>query len=141
MVARRTLYAIGYEQRTVAVLVADLRAKRVTRVIDVRELPLSRRRGFSKTPLRDALAHEGIECIHLPGAGNAYRALRHEVKACLAAYAAHLESQPEVLELVLAAADRARTALLCVEHDPRSCHRSILIAQLQRAVDLAAVNL
>lgn len=141
MAARRTLYTIGYEQRTVGSLVADLRSKRVTRVIDVRELPLSRRRGFSKTPLREALAHEGIEYIHLRDAGNPYRALKHDVKACLAAYAMHLESQPEVLELVLAAADGARTALLCVEHDATSCHRSILIAQLQRAVDLAVVNI
>ena len=136
-----TLFTIGYERRSVDALVDDLKARRITRVLDVRELPLSRRRGFSKAPLRHALARAGIEYVHLREAGNPYRSLRQDVSACLAAYTNHLAGRPEVLELVLAAATGARTALLCVEHEAHSCHRSILIQQLQAALDVAVVDL
>ena len=55
-VARTALFTIGYEGRALDELIAILAANRIERVIDVRELPLSRRRGFSKTPLGTALA-------------------------------------------------------------------------------------
>ncbi|MBA3393051.1 MAG: DUF488 domain-containing protein [Deltaproteobacteria bacterium] len=50
-----------------------LSAHRIDRVIDVRDLPLSRRRGFSKTPLATALTAHGIEYVHLRQAGNPFR--------------------------------------------------------------------
>jgi uncharacterized protein (DUF488 family) len=43
------LVTVGYEWRSLGELVDALRAAGVERLIDVRELPLSRRRGFSKT--------------------------------------------------------------------------------------------
>src|SRR3954466_2864574 len=55
----------------------------VERVIDVRALPLSRRPGFSKSPLRAALEQAGIEYVHLKALGtpaegrSAARAGRH----------------------------------------------------------------
>ena len=45
------------------------KAAGVERVIDVRALPLSRRPGFSKTPLRGALEEAGIEYVHLKALG------------------------------------------------------------------------
>ena len=48
---------------------AALKRAGVARVIDIRALPLSRRPGFSKTPLRNALAEEGIGYVHLKALG------------------------------------------------------------------------
>ena len=59
---KTALFTIGYEGRALDELIAELQAHRIDRVIDVRELPLSRRRGFSKTPLREALAAHDI-CV------------------------------------------------------------------------------
>ena len=67
------LFTIGYQGRALEELVAMLHAHRIDRVIDIRELPLSRRRGFSKTPLGDALRAAGIDYIHARIAGNPYR--------------------------------------------------------------------
>jgi hypothetical protein len=47
-----------------------LRGAGVERLIDVRKLPLSRRRGFSKTALGLALRESGIEHIHVKALGN-----------------------------------------------------------------------
>jgi Protein of unknown function, DUF488 len=54
------LFTVGYEGRSIDELVDALPGAGVERLVDVRELPLSRRRGFSKTALGDALRRAGI---------------------------------------------------------------------------------
>ena len=49
------IFTIGYEGTTVPEFITALRRAGVERVIDVRALPLSRRPGFSKSPLKAAL--------------------------------------------------------------------------------------
>src|SRR6476619_1849341 len=78
------IFTIGYEAATVPDFVAALQSAGVQRVIDVRALPLSRRPGFSKSPLRGALVEAGIEYVHLKALGTpaegraAARAGRHD---------------------------------------------------------------
>jgi len=55
------LFTIGYEGRSVAEFIDQLESAGVERVVDVRDLPLSRRAGFSKTPLQRALSDVGIQ--------------------------------------------------------------------------------
>src|SRR5438270_405663 len=105
----------------------------VERVIDVRALPLSRRPGFSKTPLRGALAEAGIEYVHLKALGTpaegraAARAGRHADLERI--YAGQLElpeamaQSAQMLELVR----EKPSALLCMEREPAHCHRTLLI--------------
>ena len=50
------VFTIGYESATMADFIKALTTAGVERVIDVRAVPNSRRPGFSKTPLRNALA-------------------------------------------------------------------------------------
>jgi hypothetical protein len=53
---RTALFTIGYETATVGSLLQRFIEAGVQRVVDVRELPLSRRRGFSKPKLSDTLS-------------------------------------------------------------------------------------
>lgn len=55
-------YTIGYEGRELDEFVARLREQRIQVLIDIREKPASRKPGFSKTPLREALEEAGWEC-------------------------------------------------------------------------------
>lgn len=135
------IFTIGYQDRTPTEFVRDLLAKRITRIVDVRELPLSRRRGFSKTALRTALEAAGIEYVHLREAGNPHRHLRHDLAKCLAAYRGHLDNEPHVVELVAEAVTGQRTALLCVERDATACHRSILGERVGRRAGMIIVDL
>ena len=57
------VFTIGYESATMADFIKALTTAGVERVIDVRAVPNSRRPGFSKTPLRNALAEAGIENV------------------------------------------------------------------------------
>ena len=78
------IFTIGYESATVGEFVAALQRAGVERVIDVRAVPNSRRPGFSKNLLRNALAEAGIDYVHLRALGTpadgraAARAGRHE---------------------------------------------------------------
>jgi uncharacterized protein (DUF488 family) len=135
LIEMRTACTIGYERRSLDELVAMLCAARIERVIDVRALPLSRRRGFSKTPLGTALGAAGIEYVHLRAAGNPFRDQRADIERCLALYEEFLADSPDVIEAVLAELRGRRGALLCVERDASACHRSVIARALaKRAV-------
>ncbi len=127
------IFTIGYEATTMGEFIAALTSAGVQRVIDVRALPLSRRPGFSKTPLRGALAEVGIDYVHLRALGTpptGREAARKGRQAELEEiYAGQLEL-PEAIaqgaEMVALAAG-APSALLCFERAPGGCHRSLLI--------------
>ncbi len=130
------LYTIGYEGATQADLIAALETAGVRRLIDVRQLPLSRRPGFSKTPLRMALAEHGIDYVHLKALGTppegreAARRGRHEEMARI--YRATLADPAATMaaEQMKALASEAPSALLCFEREPAHCHRQVLIDEV-----------
>jgi uncharacterized protein (DUF488 family) len=125
---RSALFTVGYEGRQLDELIAMLAASKVTVVIDIRELPLSRRRGFSKTPLGAALGAAGIDYVHLRAAGNPFRRQKDTISraALLAKYARHVRAAADVVTLVSDTARGRRAALLCYEAEPHECHRSLL---------------
>ncbi|HVF83100.1 MAG TPA: DUF488 domain-containing protein [Sphingomicrobium sp.] len=127
------IYTIGYEAAIMPEFNAALTSASVRQVIDVRALPLSRRPGFSKTPLRGALAEAGIGYVHLralgtPAAGR--EAAREGRQADLERiYSSQLEL-PEAIAQgaeMVALAEETPSALLCFEREPAGCHRSLLL--------------
>jgi uncharacterized protein (DUF488 family) len=127
MSRRSTVVSIGYQQRTPDELVQLLREHHVRAVIDVRELPLSRRKGFSKTPLSGQLSAAGIDYVHLRRAGNPYRTMDTTVSQCLALYRHHLQLHPDVVALASSQVNGSPVAFLCFERKHADCHRSVLI--------------
>jgi uncharacterized protein (DUF488 family) len=126
------VFTIGYEATTVGEFVAALQQAGVQRIIDVRAIPNSRRPGFSKTPLRNALAEVGIDYVHLRALGTpadgraAARAGRH---AELELYAGQLELPEAIAQgaQMVALAQEKPSAVLCYERDPAGCHRTLLL--------------
>ena len=141
------IFTIGYEGATMADVLAALTGAGVRRVIDVRALPLSRRPGFSKTPLTGALAEAGIEYVHLralgtPPAGReaARKGRQAELERI---YAGQLELPEAIAQgaQMLDLAAETPSALLCFERDPGGCHRTLLlksVAPEAEVVDLFA---
>ena len=115
---KTALFTIGYEGRALDEILAALAAAKIDRLIDIRALPLSRRRGFSKTPLRDALQGVGIEYLHLRSAGNPFRKDPDAIEK----YRDHLP--PQAVDDVAEAARGHRAALLCYEADVATCGAS-----------------
>jgi uncharacterized protein (DUF488 family) len=141
------IFTIGYESATVADFLAALKKAGVKRVIDVRAVPNSRRPGFSKNLLRNALAEQKIDYVHLRALGTpadgraAARANRHEDLKRI--YAGQLELPEAIAEgaLMIELAKERPSALLCYERDPSGCHRTLLlrwVAPDAEVVDLFA---
>ena len=63
------LFTFGYEGLTIDDFIARLKDARVNLIVDVRELPLSRKKGFSKSAFREHLAAAGIGYEHRPALG------------------------------------------------------------------------
>jgi uncharacterized protein (DUF488 family) len=132
------IFTIGYEGATVDGFVATLRCAGITRVLDVRELPLSRRRGFSKNALSTLLANVGIEYQHERALG-APRPIRHRLRRdqnlarYFVSFREYLKTQRELLA-ALAQSLSGSVALLCFERDPAECHRSVVAADLAKRV-------
>lgn len=126
------LCTLGYEGCGLEEWVETLVDASVQVVIDVRDLPLSRRRGFSKSSLSQRLAADGIEYRHVRALGNP-RELRHALKDGSLAFSDFAprfrdilgERHLELAELADLAVSR-RVCLICFEEDPAECHRSIV---------------
>lgn len=127
------LFTIGYEGATVPEFLGVLEQAGVRRVIDVRALPLSRRPGFSKTPLKAALAEHGIDYVHLKALGTPPEGRAAVRGGHYAEMVAIYEGQlglPEAMvavEQMRALANERPSALLCFEREPAHCHRQVLI--------------
>lgn len=125
-----SICTIGYEGTTVAAFIAALKKARVEIVLDIREIPLSRKEGFSKNHLAHSLRENDIGYAHLQGLGNpkAGREMnKHGETDWRDFYAHHLESKiaQEDLKTAMQIAKERRAALLCFERDPLECHRLI----------------
>jgi uncharacterized protein (DUF488 family) len=141
------IFTIGYEGATMDEFLAALKEAGVERLIDVRALPLSRRPGFSKSPLRAALEEAGIEYVHLKALGtpaegrSAARAGRHSDLKRI--YAGQLELPEAIVQAaqMIELAKEKPSALLCFERQPAHCHRTLLldaVAPDAEVVDLFA---
>ncbi len=131
----KEFWTIGYEQIEPARFLNLLVSHRIERLVDVRDLPLSRKPGFSKSALKKRLEQQGITYEHVRrlGAPKILRASYRKSgnwRAFAAAYRGLLRSRgPEINELLQHVVGQ-RVCLLCFERDPAVCHRSLLAAEM-----------
>ena len=141
------LCTIGYQQASLSGFLVALRAACVKVVLDVRDVPNSRRPEFRKRALGRALGEAGISYLHLAGLGNppsgrnAARAAR--IQDYHAIYLARLADDvgQRHLARATAVAGSARSCLLCYEADWHHCHRSLVAPRIAGALGLAIVHL
>lgn len=131
------LLTAGYEGEDLEMFVAKLQAAGVERVIDVRFTPLSRKRGFSKTPLSERLKQAGIEYVHYKELGT-LKSIREAYKetkdfaAFRKAYDSYLNDQAKPMAMVYQLAATKRSVMLCYEADYHFCHRKVLADRLEK---------
>lgn len=138
------LFTFGYEGLTIEAFIERLGQMRVEMVVDVRELPLSRKRGFSKRAFRERLAASGIHYEHLPALGcpkpirDQYRA-DGDWSAYTSAFLLHLRSVTADVRSLASTAQGQRACLVCYEADHDTCHRTY-VARAARAAGAPAVQ-
>jgi uncharacterized protein (DUF488 family) len=143
----RTIATIGYEGLTVESFVAALKHAAVDVLIDVRDVPLSRKKGFSKNGLALILADVDIEYIHLKGLGDpkdgreAARAGEYDLFQKI--FGRHMQSDVAIRDLGVAAdiVKARRACLMCFECHHHKCHRSIVAERLAQMTRLTITPL
>lgn len=126
------LYTLGYESAAIEDFIATLKSAGIERIIDVREYPLSRRKGFSKNVLHALLQANDIDYVHLKGLGDpkegreAARAGEHDKFVKI--FTKHMKTEQALNDLRTAVelATSRVSCLLCYERHPEECHRTIV---------------
>jgi uncharacterized protein (DUF488 family) len=146
-----SLYTLGYEGADIQQFIRTLLNAGVKVVADVRAVPLSRKKGFSKRRLSAQLATAGIGYVHFVDLGNP-REGRDAAKAGNTnkfhrVYLRHLNTANAKIalkKLAKLAASQA-TCLLCFEREPVECHRTLIASELAtcgiKRIDLFADSL
>lgn len=134
----REVYTIGYEGKDIDEFVEELLENGIERLIDVRELPLSRKNGFSKNALMKALQEVGIEYKPFPELG-APKEARHGLRSKLLnfyefaeIYRNHLKRHLDDLKALELYVSSKKSVIMCFEADWRVCHRSVIAEFLER---------
>jgi uncharacterized protein (DUF488 family) len=126
------LFTIGHSSQTIEDVIARLQQHGVETVADVRSSPYSGRYPqFSREALQKSLIVGGIRYLFL---GRELGARRDEPECYVEDRASYeeiskLPNFQRGIEMLLAAAQQRRVALMCAEQDPLTCHRSILICR------------
>lgn len=129
--ATMALFTFGYEGQSIDDFITRLKRAGVTVVIDVRELPLSRKKGFSKTAFATALRAAGIAYGHAPAFGcprpvrNQYK-FDGDWKQYEKAFNAYIATQSTAVAELATFSKKAKACLVCFEADYNFCHRSLV---------------
>jgi uncharacterized protein (DUF488 family) len=131
------LWTIGYEKASQAEVLRELQAAGVELLVDVRDMPVSRRAGFSKNMLRMSVEAIGIGYVHLKPLGTPKEGRlahhRGDETAFREIYARQLATpaaQDALQELIGLIAEK-RSCLLCFEADWRHCHRARIVEAIE----------
>ncbi len=135
--AKNKLYTIGYEGLTARAFLAKLKANKVAVVVDVREVPNSRKRGFSKSQLDSRLGRAGISYVNFKSLGSPAPVRKKykkdgDFRAFARSYAKTLKEENAVLRLVALHAVKERCCLMCFEEEAGSCHRALVAEEVAK---------
>ena len=132
----RQLFTVGYEGNTIDSFIAHLQNNNIKYLVDVRQVPFSRKQGFSKTKLARTLNRAKIHYVHLVDLG-APKSLRENLKST-GDYSAffkkmdrYLSGKKEAIEEAYHYVISSRCCLMCFEHLAAQCHRRIVARKIK----------
>lgn len=130
------IYTIGYQKTKINVFLDKLQSNGIKKVVDVRILPLSRVKGYSKSSLADLLPKNGIEYLHLPSLGTPKEMLaKYRINKDYTSFFAEFREYlfPMLnnglavrMKDIFSDNETSPTCLLCYEKNPLECHRLII---------------
>ncbi len=134
------LTTLGYEGLDVQTFFGILQENNVQTLVDIRELPISRKRGFSKSTLMQNTVSAGLRYVHIPDLG-APRNVRHEYRddedwvRFSDRYLAHLKLQTAAIDDLVKLVSSETCCLLCFEADHLHCHRRYVASAVYAKLD------
>jgi uncharacterized protein (DUF488 family) len=135
-----TIWTIGYEGLSLEQFLELLKANGVEHLVDIREAPISRKAGFAKAALSEAVERAGICYSHVRALG-CPKPIRDRHKETgdwgryIRDFRIYLSGQNDALTELRATVAASRTCLLCYEADYNHCHRTFVAEAISSAGD------
>ena len=140
-------FTIGYEGSKIEDFLHTLVLNQIDTLVDIRDFPGSRRKGFSKSALKEHLASVGIKYKHVKALGDpkegrdAARAGKYNEFRSI--FCRHMQGEAATLALneLMDDIENQTICLLCYERDPMTCHRKIVSDMICNQRDSSVVHL
>lgn len=131
-----TIFTIGYEGLDINEFLSLLRIHDIDCVVDVREVPISRKPGFSKKGLASTLNQFGFDYVHrvrlgCPKSIRSRYHIDHNWRRYSKDFYEYLQTQHEAVAELVVMSEHANCALLCYESNPSFCHRSLVAEEVK----------
>lgn len=119
------VWTIGHSNRSKNVFFELLREQNIQVLVDVRSFPTSKIEHFKREEMERWLPENGIEYVWLGKELGGYRR---------GGYKAHMRTKlfREGIKRLLETAAEKRTCIMCMEPNPKYCHRRFISAHLER---------
>jgi len=132
------LYTTGYEGIDIDRFIKMLKCFKISTVVDVRKLALSRKKDFCKNALSSKLMSCNIEYLNLNNLGTPEH-LRAELNRTrnyvtfFREYKKYMKKNPDELKTIKTLIDKGNNVvLLCLEKDDEKCHRKIIAEEIKK---------
>jgi len=119
------LWTIGHSNRSIEKFLALLTEHKIAVLVDIRSFPTSKVEHFKREEMEKWLPEHGIEYVWLGKELGGYRR---------GGYEAHMKTKlfREGIDKLLELARQKRVCIMCMERNPKYCHRRFLTAYLER---------
>jgi len=119
-----TVWTIGHSNRSADYFIELLRAHEIEALVDVRRFPTSKIEHFKREEMEKWLPDQGIRYVWLGEELGGYRRGGYEAYVKTEGFKAGIE---RLLELAVS----GRTCIMCLEPNPRHCHRRFISTHLE----------
>lgn len=132
-----TIFTIGYQGLDVDTFLLLLKQYDINTIVDIRELPISRKPGFSKKMLKDVLNLSKLNYVHFAALG-CPRPIRDQYRKdgnwnyYTRDFKQYLSTQQSAISEVCELAQFSNCALLCYEADYNFCHRAFVANDISK---------
>ncbi|MEM3357056.1 MAG: DUF488 domain-containing protein [Candidatus Bathyarchaeia archaeon] len=120
-----TIWTIGHSNRSKNAFLEMLKEHEIQVLVDIRSFPTSKVEHFKRENLEKWLPENGIEYVWLGKELGGYRK---------GGYKRHMRTKlfKEGIKKLMEIATQKRTCIMCMETNPKYCHRRFIAAHLER---------
>jgi len=130
------IFTIGYEGKKIENFILDLKKVKIDTLVDVREVPFSRKKGFSKKALVSYLKKMDVKYLHMKDLGSP-KVIRDKFKkdkdfnSFSVEYLKYLSLKEEYMKELHHLIYKENVCLMCYEKEYNVCHRSLITEKIK----------
>lgn len=125
LLGKVAVWTVGHSNRPAKRFLELLEEHKITKLLDIRSFPTSKVEHFKREEMERWLPEHGIEYVWLGKELGGYRR---------GGYQAHMKTGlfRVGIERLIKLAEKERVCIMCMEKNPKYCHRRLVSAYLER---------